>query len=69
MMEEFRQREMQALEKCREKALEMGLPMKVIRAEYNFNGHRLLFAFISEQRIDFRSWCASWRARLRRASR
>ena len=54
MMEEFRQREVQALEKCREKALEMGLPMKVIRAEYNFNGHRLLFAFISEQRIDFR---------------
>ena len=54
MMEEFRQREAQALEKCREKALEMGLSMKVIRAEYNFNGHRLLFAFTSEQRIDFR---------------
>jgi cell fate regulator YaaT (PSP1 superfamily) len=54
MMEEFRQREAQALEKCRGKVLEMGLPMKVIRAEYNFNGHRLLFAFVSEQRIDFR---------------
>jgi cell fate regulator YaaT (PSP1 superfamily) len=26
----------------------------VIRAEYSFNGRRLLFAFISEQRIDFR---------------
>ena len=53
-MEEFRQREAQALEKCREKVTEMGLPMKLVRAEYNFDGHRLLFAFTSEQRIDFR---------------
>ena len=53
-MEEFRQREAQALEKCREKVVEMGLPMRVVRAEYNFNGHRLLFAFTSERRIDFR---------------
>ncbi len=54
MMVEFRQREMQALEKCREKVAELGLPMKVVRAEYSFNGRRLLFAFTSEQRVDFR---------------
>jgi cell fate regulator YaaT (PSP1 superfamily) len=54
LMEEYRAREIQALEKCREKVAELGLPMKVIRAEYGFNGQRLLFAFISEQRVDFR---------------
>lgn len=54
MMEEFRGREAQALEKCREKVAELGLPMKVVRAEYSFNGRRLLFAFTSEQRVDFR---------------
>jgi cell fate regulator YaaT (PSP1 superfamily) len=53
-MEEHRRREGQALERCRQKAAELGLPMKVIRAEYGFNGRRLLFAFTSEQRVDFR---------------
>jgi cell fate regulator YaaT (PSP1 superfamily) len=54
LMEECRAREEQALEKCREKVTELSLPMKVIRAEYSFDGRRLLFAFISEQRVDFR---------------
>lgn len=53
-MEEYRRREGQALERCRQKAAELGLPMKVIRAEYGFDGRRLLFAFTSEQRVDFR---------------
>jgi cell fate regulator YaaT (PSP1 superfamily) len=54
LMEEYRTRELQALERCRDKVAELGLPMKVVRAEYSFNGRRLLFAFISEQRVDFR---------------
>ena len=53
-MEEHRRREGQALDRCRQKAAELGLPMKVIRAEYGFDGRRLLFAFTSEQRVDFR---------------
>lgn len=53
-MEEYRRRDEQALEKCREKVAELGLPMRVVRAEYSFNGRRLLFAFLSEQRVDFR---------------
>jgi cell fate regulator YaaT (PSP1 superfamily) len=51
---DYRAREAQALNKCRAKVAELGLPMKVVRAEYSFNGRRLLFAFISEQRVDFR---------------
>lgn len=54
MQEEFRQREASALEKCQGKVAELGLPMKVVGSEYNFNGRRLLFAFTSEQRVDFR---------------
>lgn len=54
LMEDYRTREAQALRRCRDKAAELRLPMKVVRAEYSFNGRRLLFAFISEQRVDFR---------------
>jgi len=54
LMEDYRTREAQALSRCREKVAELRLPMKVVRAEYSFNGRRLLFAFISEQRVDFR---------------
>jgi len=52
--EKFRRREGEALQKCREKIAEYGLPMKVVKAEYNFDGSRLVFFFTAEQRIDFR---------------
>jgi cell fate regulator YaaT (PSP1 superfamily) len=55
LMERFRQREEQALLRCREKVAESGLPMKVIRAEYNFNGTYLTFYFAAEKRVDFRA--------------
>jgi len=48
-------RERQALQKGREKAAEHGLPIKMIRAEYNFDGSRLVFFFTAEQRVDFRA--------------
>ncbi len=51
----YAREEEQALQKCREKAAEHGLPIKVIRAEYNFDGSHLVFFFISEQRVDFRA--------------
>lgn len=54
LMEDYRTREAHALRRCRDKVAELRLPMKVVRAEYSFNGRRLLFAFISEQRVDFR---------------
>lgn len=54
-MEEHRAREAEALEKCRQKVRGMGLPMKIVKAEYSYDGSRLLFAFTSEQRVDFRA--------------
>jgi cell fate regulator YaaT (PSP1 superfamily) len=53
-MQSFRDREDQALEKCRQKIAEYDLPMKVIKAEYNFDGSRLVFYFTAEKRVDFR---------------
>ena len=53
-MQQFRDREEEALEKCRQKIAEYGLPMKVIKAEYNFDGSRLAFYFTAEKRVDFR---------------
>jgi cell fate regulator YaaT (PSP1 superfamily) len=46
--------EAEALTACREQVLKAGLPMKMVSAEYNFDGTRLTFCFSSEQRIDFR---------------
>jgi len=51
---DYEQRKVAALEKCREKVAELELPMKVVEAEYSFDGSRLLFSFSAEQRVDFR---------------
>ncbi len=53
-MEKYRAQEADAMEKCRRKAAELKLPMKVVRAEYSYNGSKLLFLFTAEQRVDFR---------------
>jgi cell fate regulator YaaT (PSP1 superfamily) len=50
----YRNKEKETLEKCREKIREHGLPMKLVRAEYSYNGHQLVFFFTSEKRVDFR---------------
>lgn len=54
-MERYQQREKKALHLCRTKVAESGLLMKMIRAEYNFNGTYLTFYFTAEKRVDFRS--------------
>jgi len=50
----YASQEPEALQKCREKVAQSGLPAKLIRAEYNLDGSHLTFYFTSEQRIDFR---------------
>jgi cell fate regulator YaaT (PSP1 superfamily) len=54
-MERYRQREKRALVRCRDKVTEYRLAMKVVRAEYNFNGTYLTFYFTAEKRVDFRA--------------
>jgi cell fate regulator YaaT (PSP1 superfamily) len=53
-MEHYRCLECKALEIGREKVAEYGLPMKIVKAEYSFDGSHLVFYFIAEKRIDFR---------------
>jgi cell fate regulator YaaT (PSP1 superfamily) len=50
----FRSREADALAKCKERVRNFDLPMKLISAEYNFDGSRLVFTFTAEGRVDFR---------------
>ncbi len=51
----YKLQEEKALEQCREKVADHGLPMKVLKAEYNFDGSHLTFYFAAEQRVDFRN--------------
>jgi cell fate regulator YaaT (PSP1 superfamily) len=45
----------EALKLCRERTEALKLNMKVVKAEYSYDGNSLVVYFTSEQRIDFRS--------------
>ena len=53
-MHRLREHEAAALDRCRELVREYKLEMKVLRAEYSYDGTRLLFFFTAEGRVDFR---------------
>ncbi len=53
-MQRFRQREPEALARAREEVAELGLPMRLVAAEYTFNGRCLTIYFTAENRVDFR---------------
>ena len=50
----FKKEEKRALERCADRIAERGLPMKLVEAEYTYDGSRLTFYFAAEQRVDFR---------------
>ncbi len=52
--EKYRAQEQAAQDRCEDLVKQMRLPLKVLQAEYSFDGSRLLFSFTAEQRIDFR---------------
>ena len=52
--EEIRAKEKEALGICQEKVKSHGLEMKLIEAEYTFDGSKLLFYFTADGRVDFR---------------
>lgn len=47
-------KERDAMVFCKTKIVEMNLAMKLLSAEYLFGGTKLLFYFVSENRVDFR---------------
>ena len=55
MVEKNREKEKKAFSICQEKIAEHGLDMKLVSAEYSFDGSKVLFFFTSEGRVDFRA--------------
>lgn len=50
-----REREADAFELCRRKIVEHDLDMKLVSAEYSFEGGKILFLFTADGRVDFRA--------------
>ncbi len=55
MVEKNQEKEKKAFAICQEKIAEHGLDMKLVSAEYSFDGSKVLFFFTSEGRVDFRA--------------
>lgn len=51
---ENKEKEHEAVRLCKEKILKHELDMKLVGAEYTFDGSKLLFYFTAEGRVDFR---------------
>lgn len=64
-MEHHRLREKEALARCQERLKEYDLPIKLLKAEYNFDGSHLLVYFVSEKRVDFRRFVQDLRRSLK----
>jgi cell fate regulator YaaT (PSP1 superfamily) len=47
-------RQHELLSRCADKIAEHSLPMRLVKAEYSFDGSRLTFYFTAEKRVDFR---------------
>ena len=54
-LEKNKEKEAKAFQICQEKILEHGLDMKLVEAEYSFEGNKVLFFFTSDGRVDFRA--------------
>jgi len=52
--QEFESKEQEALAECGKLIAKLGLPMKLLSAEYNLDGSRLTFLFSAGERVDFR---------------
>src|SRR5450759_3897066 len=55
MMLSFKSKEKDTLVKCAERVTQHALPMKLVEAEYTFDGSRLTFYFTADERVDFRT--------------
>jgi cell fate regulator YaaT (PSP1 superfamily) len=55
MMLSFKGKEKDALVQCARHVAQHQLPMKLVEAEYTFDGSRLTFYFTADERVDFRA--------------
>ena len=54
MYKEYKEKEPEAIKICQEKIEKHDLKMKLVDAEYKFDGSKLIFYFTADGRIDFR---------------
>ena len=54
-VEKNQEKEAKACQICQEKSAAHGLEMKLVEAEYSFEGNKVLFFFTAEGRVDFRA--------------
>ncbi len=54
MREQYAQKEPEAFAICEQKIRDHGLDMKLVDAEYIFNGSKIVFYFTADERVDFR---------------
>jgi cell fate regulator YaaT (PSP1 superfamily) len=55
LMLKYKAQEKEALRRCAERVAQHALPMKLVEAEYTWDGARLTFYFTAEERVDFRA--------------
>ena len=55
LMLSFKGKEKDALVQCAQQVQQHNLPMKLVEAEYTFDGSRLTFYFTADERVDFRA--------------
>ena len=55
VMLSFKSKEKDALVQCAQHVAHHHLPMKLVEAEYTFDGSRLTFYFTADERVDFRA--------------
>jgi cell fate regulator YaaT (PSP1 superfamily) len=55
MMLSYKSKEKEALILCAGRIAQHNLPMKLVEAEYTFDGSRLTFYFTADERVDFRT--------------
>ncbi len=53
--ERYRQQEDEVIKRCQDQVNKNGLNMKVVGAQYGYDGSRLTFFFTAEKRVDFRA--------------
>lgn len=63
---ELEAKEAEALAECSKLIAKLGLPMKLLGAEYNLEGNRLTFFFSAEERVDFRELVRELSARFKK---
>jgi len=55
MMLSFKSKEKESLVQCAQQVQQHNLPMKLVEAEYTYDGSRLTFYFTADERVDFRA--------------